>query len=64
MVSSSVRMLHWIHRRTTDLWKAVPLHLELVMIGARLEHRLLNSAAASTNTDNGATAGGDCLSCP
>merc|ERR1719191_1310011 len=52
MVASSVRVLDWIHCRTTDLWEAVPLDLVLVVVGPSLQHWLLNTSTTSTDTDN------------
>merc|ERR1719313_1902577 len=53
MVSSSVRVFNWIHRRATNLWETVPLNLVLVMVGPGLQHWLLNASTASTNSNNG-----------
>merc|ERR1719387_1272516 len=49
-------MLNWVHCRTADLWEAVPLYPVFVVVGSSLEHRLLNTAATRTDTNDRAAA--------
>ena len=57
VISSSVRMLHGVHGRTTHLRPAVPLHPVLVVVVACLQDRLVHAAAAGNNPYD-STAGG------
>merc|ERR1712159_911688 len=61
MVTTTVGMLHGIHRGTTDLGPGVALDLELVVVVTGLEHRLLEAAASGDDTDHGTCVGGDGL---
>lgn len=42
VVTSSVRMLNWVHSHTTNLRPAVPLHSEFVVCITSLEHWLFS----------------------
>ncbi|RXH86889.1 hypothetical protein DVH24_022162 [Malus domestica] len=55
VVTSSVRMLDWVHSHTTNLGPAVPLHSELVVSITSLEHWLFCSSS-SCNLPNHSTA--------
>jgi hypothetical protein len=46
VVTTSVGMLHGVHRHTPHLRPAVPLHLVLVVRVSGLQHRLLRPASA------------------
>ena len=61
VVTTTVRVLHRVHRHTTNLGPGVALHLELVVVGARLEHGLVAATAARNLADGGAAAGRDGL---
>merc|ERR1711936_808205 len=52
MVTTSVRMLYWVHSNTTHLRPAVTLGFVLVVGSACLEQRFVNTVTSSNNTDN------------
>merc|ERR1711879_649364 len=52
MITSSVRVLNWVHCRTADFRPAVALDPVLVEVIASLEHRLIHAPTSSDNTDN------------
>jgi len=56
VVTTSVRVLHWVHRTPADLWPAVALDAVLVVCAASLHQRLVETATAGDNAD-GCTAG-------
>ena len=62
VISSSVRVLHRVHCRTSHLWPAVALHTVLVVIVASLQHRLVHAATTGHNANNGTACGGQALS--
>merc|ERR1712072_1523231 len=51
MVTTTVGMLDWILGDTTHLGPAVSLHAELVVGATGLQHWLVNSSAASDETE-------------
>ena len=56
VVTTTVGMLNGVHRHTTNLGPGgTALHLELVVVGARLEHGLV-AATATRNLPDGAAA--------
>uniref|UniRef100_A0A2K1WT37 Uncharacterized protein n=1 Tax=Populus trichocarpa TaxID=3694 RepID=A0A2K1WT37_POPTR len=55
MVTTTMRMLNWIHSHTTHLRPAVPLHSELVVSITSLQHGLL-SPSSTCNLSNHSTA--------
>merc|ERR1719347_1046995 len=61
VISTTVGMLHWIHRHTTNLGPAVPLHFEFVVGAASFQHRLVNPTAARHQTDHCAIGAGNDL---
>lgn len=56
VVTSSVRMLNWVHSHTTNLRPAVPLHSELVVGITGLEKRLLSPTSTSNLPNHGTAA--------
>merc|ERR1711924_129316 len=56
VVTTSVRVLDWVHGTPTNLWPAVALHPVLVVGTTSLQHRLVEATATSHDTDGG-TAG-------
>merc|ERR1719240_468457 len=52
VVAATVRVLHRVHRHTTDLGPAVALDAELVEVGAGLEHGLVEAAAAGHHAEH------------
>jgi len=61
MISATVRMLDGIHRATTDLGPAITLDLELMEVVTGLEHRLVEAAATSDDTNHSTAGGADGL---
>jgi len=61
MVTTTVRMLDGIHRRTTNLGPAVTLDLKLVEVVTGLEDGLVETTATSDDTDHGTVGGADGL---
>ena len=61
MVTTTVRVLNGVHRHTTHLGPAVTLDLELVVVGASLEHGLVATSTTRNLTHGGTAAGGDGL---
>lgn len=53
VVSSSVRMLHRVHRHTSDLRPAVALHAVLVESSSSLKHGLVWASSSSYDSDGG-----------
>merc|ERR550537_1174129 len=52
MVTTTERMLHRVHRHTTDLRPRVALDAVLVVVVAGLQHRLVHAAATGDNANN------------
>mmetsp|Transcript_26543 Transcript_26543/g.36281 ORF Transcript_26543/g.36281 Transcript_26543/m.36281 type:complete len:268 (+) Transcript_26543:40-843(+) len=61
VVTSSVRVLNRVHRRTADLRPGVALHPVLVEVVASLQHRLVHASTTRDKADNRAARGGDRL---
>lgn len=61
MVSSTVRVLNWVHRNTTDLRPAVTLGLVLVESTASLQQRFVNASTTGNNANDSARHGRDGL---
>merc|ERR1712194_594200 len=61
MVTSSVRVLHWIHAATANPGPAIALHTVLVVIVAGLQDRLVQATTAGGDADNCATSRGNGL---
>lgn len=61
MVTSSVRMLNWIHSNTTNLGPAVTLSLVLVIGTSGLEDWLLGTTTTGDDTNHGSVLRLDCL---
>mmetsp|Transcript_17496 Transcript_17496/g.35732 ORF Transcript_17496/g.35732 Transcript_17496/m.35732 type:complete len:229 (+) Transcript_17496:289-975(+) len=53
VVTTTVRMLYWVHGHTSNLRPAVSLHLVLVVAGSGLEKRLLGSSASRDLANHG-----------
>jgi hypothetical protein len=53
VVTTTMRMLNWVHSHTTNLRPAVALHTELVVSISGLKEWLLSSATASNLTNHG-----------
>merc|ERR1719229_1601720 len=53
MVSSSVRVLDWVHGRTANLWPAIALHPVLVVVPASLQDWLVHAPSAGTDANDG-----------
>ncbi|EKG03588.1 hypothetical protein TCSYLVIO_005362 [Trypanosoma cruzi] len=64
MVTTTVRVLHWVAGNTTHLGPAVTLATEAVKGVTGLQHRLLNTATASNDTNHGAAVTGNGLLLP
>merc|ERR1711988_217587 len=52
VVTTSVRVLDWVHGTPTNLWPAVALHPVLVVSTASLQHGLVKATAASDDADS------------
>merc|ERR1711920_77146 len=63
VVTTTVRVLYWIHRRATYFWPAIPLDPVFVEIVSCFEHRLIHAATASHNANNSTTSRRNRLSC-
>merc|ERR1719162_2578011 len=61
VVTSSVRVLDWIHGTTSHLWPAVPFYTVLMEVIASLEHWLIHAASASDDAHNCTARGRDAL---
>jgi len=61
MVTTTMRMLDWVHGNTTDLRPRVPLRLVLKVSPAGFEHGLVDSASPGDDTNHCAVAGRDRL---
>merc|ERR1719266_218327 len=61
MVTTTVGMLHGVHRNTTNLRPAVPLSLVLVVGTASLQHRLVDPSSSGHDTDHSSVGAGDNL---
>merc|ERR1719375_1110034 len=61
VISSSVRVLNRIHRRTTDLWPAVPLHSILVEIVSCLQDWFVHAPTTCGDTNNRTASGRNCF---
>lgn len=62
MVTSSVRMLDWVHGNTSNSWPVSLLGLGLVVGSVSLEERLVSSLATSTDADHASAGSLDGLS--
>ncbi|CAD6208436.1 GSCOCG00003449001-RA-CDS [Cotesia congregata] len=63
MVTSSVRMLNWVHSNTTNLRPAVPLDLVLVVRTPGFQDRLVNTSTTSNDTNHSSVVGGNNFFC-
>jgi hypothetical protein len=61
MVTSSVRMVYWVHCNTTNLRPAVSLDTILVISITSLQHRFVDSASTSNNSNHSTRVGWDNL---
>lgn len=61
MVTSSVRVIHRVHRHTTNAGPLVALGLVLEVSATGLEQGLLHTTSSSDDTDHGTAVGGDDL---
>merc|ERR1719401_1774505 len=61
VVTTTMRVLHRVHRRAADLWPRIALHTVLVEIIACLEHRLVHTPTACNDAHNSTACRGDCL---
>mmetsp|Transcript_1290 Transcript_1290/g.3303 ORF Transcript_1290/g.3303 Transcript_1290/m.3303 type:complete len:229 (+) Transcript_1290:285-971(+) len=61
VVTTTVRMLYWVHGHTSNLRPAVSLDLVLVVGGSGLEERLLGTASSGDLPDHGSAGRGDQL---
>lgn len=52
LVTSSVRMLNWVHGNTSNSWEVVSLSLVLVPGSVGLEERLIGSLSSSNNSNH------------
>jgi len=57
MVTTTERMVYWVHAHTSDLWPAVTLSLVLEVSTTGLEDRLVDTATAGNNTNHGTVQG-------
>merc|ERR1719401_555417 len=61
VITTAVRVLDGVHRRTAHLRPAIALDTVLVEVVARLEHRLVQAPAACDDTNDSPTGRGDGL---
>jgi len=52
VVTTTVRMVDWVHGNTTSLWPAVALDGELVLSTGSLQERLVGTTTTSDDTDH------------
>lgn len=52
MVTSSMRMLDWVHSNTSNSWPISLLCLSLIVSSVGLEERLVSSLSTGTNADH------------
>ena len=52
VVTTTVRVVHWVHSHTSGSWPAVFLHLVLVERSSGLQQWLVDSSTTSNNTNN------------
>jgi hypothetical protein len=62
MVTTTMRMLDWVHSNTSNSWPVVSLSLLLVPGSVSFQQWLLGSLTASDNTDHSSAATDDGLS--
>ena len=62
MVTTTVRMLDWVHGDTSHSWPVVSLSLLLIPSSVSLQQWLLSSLASSANANHGSAATDDGLS--
>ena len=62
MVTTTMRMLDWVHGDTSHTWPVVSLSLLLIPGSVGLQQWLLSSLSSGANTDHGSAATNDGLS--
>lgn len=62
MVATTEPVVHWVHGNWPDAWEDVSLGLVLVPLDTGLQDRLVDSAAASHDSDHGSALSGHGLS--
>lgn len=53
VITTTVRVLDWVHRNTSDSRPRVPLRLEFVVRGTSLEERLVDTPTTSDDPNLG-----------